>query len=241
MTRIRSAVIRTVNRALTKRRSQIRGPFLMARDTPAAIPMNQWVRLSRTSPPAITRPTSHRGAVCGVPPAAITRRSNRRRSGSLTRRMKRDQAPKGLIRRVRPPHDVRATIEAYTRATMTRVRRAVSRVARFMEESSDSGLARGHHLHLTLGAGAGGAHEGVPSVDRRVFQNLAVPPAGEDLTASRLTKTDGDNRLPLHIHDPPNRRRREAFGAHLLQGPRRPSPVRTPVVDRSIEQFENFP
>ena len=51
----------------------------MASETPAAIPISQCVRLRRTSPPAMTSPTSHRGAVCGLPPAAMTRRSKRRR------------------------------------------------------------------------------------------------------------------------------------------------------------------
>src|SRR5918992_4287598 len=125
---------------------------------------------------------------------------------------------------------------------MTRMRTAVSRTLRAISMTGPgSGLfPHGEHLHRTLGAGAAGAHESVPAVERRFLDYLTGAPAGDDVAAGRLPKGHRDDRLPLHIHHPADRGRREAFHAHLAEVCGRPPTVGATVVNRPIDQLEDL-
>ena len=113
MTRMNSATMSSVNSPLSENaRPRPRAGIGQHLTSVAAKPTSQWTRLSSSSPPAITMPISQSGASCGLPPARMTRRSSGRSTGSLARRMRRGQAPNGVIRRLRTAQCVRATAEA---------------------------------------------------------------------------------------------------------------------------------
>src|SRR5918999_579937 len=101
---------------------------------------------------------------------------------------------------------------------MTRMRIAESRTSRPISMTPPgSGVfpRGGEHLHRALGTGAAGANKSVAAVHGCIFQDLTVPPAGDNLASCSLAKTDRDHRLPLHIDDSADCRGGETLYSHL--------------------------
>src|SRR5689334_20573161 len=91
-----------------------------------------------------------------------------------------------------------------------------------------------------LSSGAGGAHQGVPAVHRRILENFAVASTGDDLSPGGMPEADGDERIPLHVHDATDGGRGQTVHSHLPQIERRPAPMGATVINRSIHQLEDF-
>src|SRR3954469_6015418 len=103
-----------------------------------------------------------------------------------------------------------------------------------------SALSGGDHLHRPLSSGAGGAHQRVPTVHGSVFQDLTVSPAGYDLAPRSLSETDRDQWITLHVHRPAQGGGGRALDAHLLQVDGGPALVRSPIIDRTVDQIEDL-
>src|SRR3982750_602977 len=110
-----------------------------------------------------------------------------------------------------------------------------------MGSENRSGLLGGENLYRALRPRAGGAHESIPPVDRGIFQDLAVSPAGDDLPASGLAEADGHQRVTLNVDHPTHRRCCQTLDTHLLQVDCRATLMRASVIDSPIDQLEDFP
>src|SRR5215207_3650424 len=239
MTRTRIAVIRIVNSRPTRAWTHTRGPPWAIQCTRTMASTAHPVTLTRTSPAATTRPTSHRGAFWGFPPARRIRCSSRWSSGSLTLRTKRGQGPNGVIRPLRTAQWVTATIEAYASAAMTRMRTARWRTARKAMRGVESlGCRELAHLHWALSAGSRGAHERKASaVGGGLTQDPTVAAAGNDLASFGSPVRHGNDGIPLHVYHAADGGRGEALHSHLGQVGGRTAPVDRTIRDRPVDQI----
>ena len=55
-----------------------------------------------------------------------------------------------------------------------------------------------------------------------------------------MPEADSHERIPLHVHDAADRGRGQTVDTHLPQIERRPSPMGAAVINRSIDQLEDF-
>src|SRR5918992_1406842 len=77
-------------------------------------------------------------------------------------------------------------------------------------------LGRVAHLHGALGARAGSAHEGkTTACGGSIDEDLAVAPAGNNLSSLTAAKGHRHDRLSLEVHHTPDGGRGEAFDPHL--------------------------